>query len=104
MKISRESAIRILKYCHEHWGFYFPFTVVCREYTPEDDDFVEVEPDEWEMINEDEGYQTFELWENVQDLRGVGTLGGDETTELLAKGFIEKILAESESESETTAK
>jgi hypothetical protein len=84
MKISRELAIKILKYCHEHTEFYFPFTVVCQEYTPEDDDFVEVEPEEWETIQEDPMYQTFELWENLHDLR-------EETVELMAKGFIEKM-------------
>lgn len=84
MQITRELALQILKYCHKHKDFYFPFLVMCREYTPEDDDFVEVEPDEWESISEDEEYRTFQLWENIQDLR-------DDTTELLAKGLIEKI-------------
>lgn len=32
-----------------------------QEYSPEDDDFVEIEPEEWETIEEDENYQTFEL-------------------------------------------
>jgi len=85
MKISRELAIQILKYCCENKDFYFPFLVMCKEYTPEDDDFVEVEPDEWEMIQEDESYQTFELWENIQN-------SYEGTTELLAEGFIRKIL------------
>ncbi|NUJ97991.1 hypothetical protein HGA92_04365 [Candidatus Gracilibacteria bacterium] len=87
MKISRELAIKILKYCFEHPKFYFPFLVMCQEYTPEDDDFVEIEADEWENIQEDEMYQTFELWENLQNLES-------DTTELLAKGFIEKITNE----------
>lgn len=84
MKISRELAIQILKYLYKHPRFYFPFLVVCKEYTPEDDDFVEIEPDEWEMIKEDENYKTFELWENLQGLYV-------ETIELMVKGFIEKI-------------
>lgn len=88
MKITRELAIQLLKYCHEHPDFYFPFLVMCQEYTPEDDDFVEIEPEEWEMISEDDTYQTFELWENLHDVREV-------TTELLAKGFIEKITNQS---------
>lgn len=87
MKISRELAIKILKYCFEHPKFYFPFLVMCQEYTPEDDDFVEIEADEWENIQEDEMYQTFELWENLQNLES-------DTTELLAKWFIEKITNE----------
>lgn len=81
MKISREVAIAILKYCHEHPSFYFPFLVMCQEYTPEDDDFVEIEPEEWEMIQSDDIYQTFELWENLQNL-------DTDTVSLMAKGFL----------------
>lgn len=88
MKISRKLAIQILKYLDEHKNFYFPFLVMCKEYTEEDDDFVEIEPDEWEMINSDDKYQTFELWENLQNLYG-------ETIELMARGFLEKITGES---------
>lgn len=84
MKISRQLAIMILKYCSENPDFYFPFLVMCKEYTREDEDFVEICPNEWNDIEEDEMYQTFELWENLQDLKG-------NTTELLAKWFIEKI-------------
>ena len=84
MKISRKLAIQILRYLDEHRDFYFPFLVMNKEYTEEDDDFVEIEPSEWENIESDENYQTFELWENLQDL-------DNGTTELLAKGFIEKI-------------
>ena len=85
MEISRELAIRILKYCDEHKEFYFPFLVMCREYTEEDDDFVEIEANEWEIIQEDEKYQTFELWENLQNL-------DEETLRLMSKGFIEEII------------
>ncbi len=85
MKISRELAIQILKYCFENPDFYFPFLVMCKEYSPEDNDFVEVCYDEWENIQDDEIYKTFELWENLQNLR-------ENTTELLAKWFIKKIL------------
>jgi len=84
MKISRELAILILRYLDSHPDFYFPFLVVCKEYTEEDDDFVEICPDEREVIESDERYQTFELWENLQDLH-------EDTTELMVKGFIEKI-------------
>jgi hypothetical protein len=84
MNITRDLVIQLLRYCHEHPDFHFPFLVMCQEYTPEDDDFVEVEPDEWEMISEDDIYQTFQLWENLHDLR-------EGTTELLAKGFIERM-------------
>ncbi len=87
MKISRELAITILKYLYNNPNFYFPFLVVCQEYTPEDDDFVEIEPEEWENIEEDEIYQTFELWENLQNL-------DEETLRLMSKWFIEKIINE----------
>ena len=98
MKISRELALKILKYLDEHLKFYFPFLVMCREYTEEDDDFVEIEPDEWEMIASDDKYQTFELWENLQNLY-------EDTIELMAKGFLEKITGESlESQITTLAK
>ena len=83
MKISRKLAIQILKYLDKHNDFYFPFLVMNKEYTEEDDDFVEIEPNEWKNIESDENYQTFELWENLQNL-------DNNTTELLAKGFIEK--------------
>lgn len=88
MKISRELAIKILKYLDQHKNFYFPFLVMCQEYTEEDDDFVEIESEEWEMINEDEKYQTFELWENLQNIY-------PDTVQLMAKGFLEKITGES---------
>lgn len=84
MKISRKLAIRILKYLDKHKDFYFPFLVMCKEYTEEDDDFVEIEPDEWKLIEEDDKYQTFELWENLQKLY-------PETLRLMTKGFLEKI-------------
>ncbi|OGI94773.1 hypothetical protein A3A03_02730 [Candidatus Nomurabacteria bacterium RIFCSPLOWO2_01_FULL_40_18] len=88
MDISRELAIKILKYLDQHPNFYFPFLIMCQEYTPEDDDFVEIEPNEWEMIAKDDIYQTFQLWENLQDLY-------EETIELMSKGFIDKITNES---------
>lgn len=88
MNISRELAIKILRYLDQHKDFYFPFLVMNKEYTPEDDDFVEIEPDEWETIAEDDIYQTFQLWENLQDL-------GEQTTKLMAKGFLEKITQQS---------
>lgn len=88
MKISRELAIKILKYLDQHKDFYFPFLVMCQEYTEEDNDFVEIEPEEWKMIEEDEKYQTFELWENLQHLY-------PKTIQLMSKGFLEKITGES---------
>lgn len=84
MKISRDLAIRILKYLDRYKDFYFPFLVMCKEYTEEDGDFVEIEPNEWKLIREDDKYKTFELWENLQNL-------DEETLELMAKGFLERI-------------
>lgn len=84
MRISRELAIRILKYLDQHTNFYFPFLVMCKEYTP-DDDFVEIEPNEWKLIKENESYQTFEIRENLQNMY-------KDTTKLLAKWFLEKII------------
>ena len=84
MDISRELAIKILKYLNQHKDFYFPFLVMNKEYTEEDDDFVEIEPNEWETIESDENYKTFQLWENLQNL-------DTNTTRLMAKGFLEEI-------------
>ncbi len=87
MDISRELAITILRYLDQHKDFYFPFLVMNKEYTEEDDDFVEIEPNEWDMIAEDDRYQTFQLWENLQNL-------DEDTVRLMAKRFVEKIVEE----------
>ncbi len=84
MKISRELAIQILKYCYRHRSFYFPFSVVCKEYPLEGDNFLEIEPSEWRTILENKKFKTFELWENLQDLR-------KNTVESMSKGYIEEI-------------
>ncbi len=84
MEISRKLAIKILKYLDKHPDFYFPFLVMNKEYTPEDDDFVEIEPNEWQIIAEDKTYQTFQLWENLQNL-------DEKTLKLMSKGFIEEV-------------
>lgn len=89
MPINRDLALRILKYLIDNPSFYFPFYVVCKEYSSEDDYFVELDPiNDYETIRDFEEYQTFQLWENLQDLKA-------ETLELMSKGFIEKIIAES---------
>jgi hypothetical protein len=84
MKISRKLAVQILKYCFLHKDFYFPFLVVCKEYSLGNDNFIEIEPSEWETIDKNRNYKTFELWENLQNL-------DDQTLNLMAKGFIDKI-------------
>lgn len=88
MKISRELAIKILKYLYENPDFKFPFVVVCLEYTPEDDDFVEIMPEEWQIIFEDSGYKTFQLWHRFKDME-------DYSINLLSKWYLEKILQKS---------
>lgn len=84
MKISRKLAVQILRYCFLHKDFYFPFLVVCKENSSRDDDFTEIKPSEWEIIDADENYKTFELWENLQNL-------DEQTLNLMAKGFVDKI-------------
>lgn len=88
MDISRELAIIILKYLDRHKDFYFPFVVVSREYSGEGDDYIEIEASEWKNIEKDAKYQTFQLWENLQNLY-------EQTLKLMLKGFLEKIIKES---------
>lgn len=87
MKISRELAILILQYLANNPKFYFPFLIMCKEYTPEDEDFVEIEPSERKDIQDDERYKTFELWENLQNLY-------EDTLKLMSKWFIDFIEGE----------
>lgn len=102
MPISRELALIILKYLLDNPSFYFPFHIMCQGYASqknEDNDFVEIIPsDDYENLYEDTTYDTFELWENLQNLHL-------ETLQLMSKGFIEKIIGNSiEVEIETLAK
>ena len=59
-----------------------------KEYSEEDDDFVEIEASEWENIEKDNKYQTFQLWENLHDLY-------EQTLRLMSKGFLERVTNES---------
>jgi hypothetical protein len=88
MKISRELAIKILKYLDEHKQFYFPFQIMSRDYLGESGEFLEIEPREWKIVLENERFKNFEIWENLQNLY-------PETLELMSKGFLEKITGES---------
>lgn len=88
MPITRKLAIQILEYLYDNPNYYFPFLIVCKEYDSEDDDFVEITPEERQDIEDDEIYQTFQLWENLQDIKL-------DTSELLAKWFIERIMFDS---------
>ncbi len=83
MKISRKLAIKILKYLNKNKDFYFPFSVICREYKN-----FETELKDWKVISTDKKLKSFELRENLQNLH-------KETVDLMAKGFIEKITGKS---------
>lgn len=65
---------------------------MCQGYasqTNEDNDFVEIVPsDDYANLLEGTTYNTFELWENLQNLHL-------ETLKLMSKGFIEKIIGNS---------
>lgn len=91
MPITRELALKIIKYLLDNPSFYFPFKIMCKEYASyvdNDDDFVEIVPqDDYENLVENLQYDTFELWENLQNL-------DLQTLQLLSKGFIEKIVNE----------
>lgn len=84
MQINKELAIKILKYQDQHKDFYFPFQVIYKSAT-DSDDFVEIEPSQWRTINNVGQFEKIELRENLQNIFG-------ETIELMAKGFVEKIL------------
>lgn len=92
MPISRELALIILKYLLDNPSFYFPFYIMCQGYASqkkEDKDFVEIVPiDDFENLLDKIQYNTFELWENLQNLHL-------ETLQLMSKGFIEKIVGAS---------
>ncbi len=91
MPISRDLALKIITYLLDNPSFYFPFLVMCKgyaSYTDDDEDFVEIVPqDDYENLVDNLQYDTFELWENLQNL-------DLQTLELLSKGFIEKIINE----------
>lgn len=82
MPITKELALKIIKYLSENPSFYFPFKIMCKIYF--NDDYVEIDP-KTDINLED--YNIFELHENLQNL-------DIQTTELMSKGFIEKILYE----------
>jgi len=91
MLITRDLVLKIIKYLIDNPSFYFPFKIMCKgyaSYIDNDNDFVEIVPiDDYENLVEDLQYDTFELWEDLQNL-------DLKTIELMSKGFIEKILLE----------
>lgn len=62
MKIKRKTALKILKYQFKHRKFNIPFSIMCKNYASEDNDFVEIWTDDYDSINEDKSYTNFELW------------------------------------------
>jgi hypothetical protein len=88
MKITRELALQILRYLGEHPEFYFPFRVVCQDFKKDsvyyDWDCIDIKYQELENNNL---LSDFMLEENLQNL-------DTDTTELMAKGFIDKITKE----------
>ena len=86
MPISKELALKILKYLLDNPSFYFPFKIICINFD-EDDELYDVEVSQ-EMLDEilsNEEFQDFKLVENLQRL-------DLETLSLMSKGFIEKIV------------
>jgi len=84
MKISRELALKILKYLLDNEKFEFPFNILCKSIDGSDN-FVEVIPKyDYEILIKTEKYNDFKLCGNLQNL-------DLETLRLMSQGFIEKI-------------
>ncbi len=89
MKITRKQVLNILKYLNKNPEFYFPFGIICQDFT-EDDSLYDVDCTEieYEVFEKNTLLVNFALEENLQDLY-------PETVKLMAKGFLEKMLFES---------
>jgi len=85
MKITREKVLNILKYLDKNPNFYFPFEIICKNFNEENELFdvncLDIEND---YIYNNNFMNDFVLIENLQYL-------DEETTNLMAKGFIDKI-------------
>jgi len=85
MKITREKVLNILKYLDKNPNFYFPFEIICKSFNEENELFdvncLNIEND---YIYNNNFMNDFVLIENLQYL-------DEETTNLMAKGFIDKI-------------
>ncbi len=85
MKITREQVLIILKYLDKNPKFYFPFEIICKDFNDDDDLFdVDCLDIEYDYICNNKSMKNFVLVENLQHLC-------EETTILMAKGFIDKI-------------
>ena len=72
MPITRSLALKIIKFLPDNPSFYFPFLVMCKgneSDTNDYEDFVEIVPeDDYDNLLENLQYDTFELWEHLQNL------------------------------------
>lgn len=86
MPISRELALKILKYLLDNPSFYFPFKIACINFDEDDElyDVLILQEIFDEVLSNDE-FKDFKLIENLQHL-------DLETLQLMSKGFIEKIV------------
>lgn len=86
MKIQREKVIKIIKYLDKNPDFYFPFKIICKDFS-ENSEYYEsdcLEKMNYEFIEKNKNLLNFYLEENLQNLY-------PETLELMAKGFFHKI-------------
>jgi len=92
MKISKELVLKIIKYLKNNEEFYFPFKIICNDVEIDSDyydiDCIELE---YDLIKNNSLLINFTLEENIQNLY-------KDTTGLLAKGFIDKIIGITEIE------
>ena len=84
MKIKRELVLKILNYLIDNPDFYFPFILKYKE--PEKNNYIEISENKNALnkILSSKELNEFILVENLQNLF-------EETIELMAKGFIDKI-------------
>jgi len=85
MKITKKQTLKILKYLEEHEDFYFPFRILCND-IEKNDFYYDIDCNEinYEEIENNPLWLNFTLEENLQTLY-------EDTTELMAKGFLDKI-------------
>lgn len=90
MPITRSLALKIIKYLLDNPSFNFPFLIMCKGYASDtnNENFIKIVPEnDYKNLLKDSIYDTFELWEDLQNL-------DLQTLELLSRGFMEKILSE----------
>lgn len=83
MPISRELALKILRYLLDNPSFYFPFKIVCINF----DELYDIEISK-EMLDEVFNNDDFKDFELVEDLQCLDL----QTLQLMSKGFLDKIV------------